>query len=217
MSATTCSRSDSARLSLAAAVSALLLGGCSSGSSEPGAAPSASPVPSTSASLVVGSSPPVTVAPTTPVPLGTPTSPAPGATASVPASTLPPKPLTATARPAATLQAKLTGLTSVTGTAELPGEVGGPSLRVAVTLTNMGTVRRDLTTTVVNLYYGTANTPANPLATGQTSFPAVLQPSRSATGLFVFRVPAEERGVVAVTVDVAADLPTVLFRGPAPR
>ena len=121
-----------------------------------------------------------------------------------------------TGTPAADVTARVSLIEPVDGTAELPGEVGGPSLRVSVEITNGTASALDLTTAVVNLYYGPDAVPANPLGQpGVVPFAAQVGPGASTTGTFVFNVPLDARDDITVELDLSVDSAVVLFRGPA--
>ena len=110
---------------------------------------------------------------------------------------------------------RVESLTAVDGTATLPGEIGGPAVSVTVVVDNAGDQPLDLSGTVVNVYSGPDQTPANMLSTGTSPFPAEAPADTATTATYVFSVPAEERDQVRVTVDAAVDLPTVVFEGAA--
>lgn len=115
--------------------------------------------------------------------------------------------------PGVTLRVK--DVTAVDGTATLPGEVSGPGVSVELELTNASGTPVDLGTTVVGLAYGAERVPANVFSTGTSSFTGSVATGTSATGTYVFAVPADERSSLRVTVDTAVDVPVVVFEGPA--
>lgn len=110
---------------------------------------------------------------------------------------------------------RVESLTSVDAEAALPGEVAGPGVSVTVIVDNAGDEPLDLSTTVVNVYSGAELAPGNAVSTGTSPFPGQVEAGSSATGTYVFTVPAEERDAVRVTVDAAVDLPTIVFEGSA--
>lgn len=127
-----------------------------------------------------------------------------------------PVPITATAAPVRGVTARVARIEAVTGKAELPGEVGGPALRLTVEVDNDTRKAVDLRGLVVNLYVGRDAAPAVELSTGERAMPDSVAPGKSATGVWVFTVPADERDPIAVEVDLATDVPVVVFRGEAP-
>ncbi|WP_019135049.1 hypothetical protein [Cellulomonas massiliensis] len=173
-----------------------------------GSASSSSPAPG-------GPTASATSRPASPSPSATrsssPTSPAPGGR-----PTAAPVPITATATPVRGVTAHVARIEAVTGKAELPGEVGGPALRVTVQVDNGTRKAVDLRGLVVNLYVGRDAAPAVELSTGERAMPDSVAPGKSASGVWVFTVPADERDLVAVEVDLATDVPVVVFRGEAP-
>jgi hypothetical protein len=160
---------------------------------------------------------------TTPGPTSEPTAPAPTTSSPAPGEpgaarpTAEPVPLASPAAPAPSIQARITSIESVAGEANLPGEVGGPSLRVTVLVSNGTSTALDLTSAVVNAYYGTDRTPAITLQQpGHVEFPASVAPGQDATGVFVFKVPTESRSDVLIELDLSVDATVVLFTGAAP-
>jgi hypothetical protein len=116
------------------------------------------------------------------------------------------------------LTAKVTRMEAVTGTAEGPGEIGGPSVRFTITITNTTGATVDLSNTVVNAYFGAHATPAVELRMpGGRAFPAAVRSGESATGVFVFNIPRADRSHVEVTVDTSVRNPVIAFTGAAPK
>jgi cytoskeletal protein RodZ len=112
----------------------------------------------------------------------------------------------------------LSDLEAVEGEASTPGEIAGPSLRFTVTFTNDGDSSYSLAGAVTNVYYGEEQTPAIALAEpGGSDFPAEVAPGESATGTFVYNVPADQRDQVRITVDYDAAEPALVFEGSAPQ
>ncbi len=140
----------------------------------------------------------------------TPTSEAPGPE---PSQTVP---VDGEGTPEAGVTAEVEKIEAVEGTAEIPGEVGGPSLRVTVQVTNGTGSELDLSLAVLNLYYGAAMTPALPLGQpGVVPFPASVDAGESAAGTYVFNVPEDERDDITIELDLSVDSTVILFRGPA--
>ena len=171
----------------------------------------ASSAPASSAASAPASSPKAAKTPTviTPAPTGRPT-PQPTRTATI-------------AKPTAVpikqeLTAAVTRMTAVTGVADGPGEIGGPSVRFTITITNTTGKTFSLSNTVVNAYYGKAATPAVQLRSpGGKDFPSSVKNGDSATGSFVFNIPKASRSSVKVTVDTSVQNPVIAFQGAAPR
>ena len=109
-------------------------------------------------------------------------------------------------------------LEAVEGVARGPGEIAGPSLRFAVSVRNDTAATVSLTSTVVNFFFGAAQSPATELAApGGVPFPDAVAAGQSAQGVFVFTVPADARDEVQIAVDYSAGVPIVLFEGAAPH
>ena len=109
-------------------------------------------------------------------------------------------------------------LEAVEGVARGPGEIAGPSLRFAVSVRNDTAATVSLTSTVVNFFFGAAQSPATELAApGGVPFPDAVAAGQAAQGVFVFTVPTDARDEVQIAVDYSAGVPIVLFEGAAPH
>ena len=107
---------------------------------------------------------------------------------------------------------------AVKGKAKLPGDIAGPAIRFTVKVTNTGDQTADLSTTVVGVFHGKAETPALQLNRSETSpLPAKLKADASAEGEYEFTVPVADRDQVLITVDHSVDSSIVAFEGSAPR
>jgi hypothetical protein len=116
------------------------------------------------------------------------------------------------------LTAAITNLESVSGEAQRPGEVAGPAVRVTVQITNATDAAVQLLTTVVTAYYGDEQTPALELgAPGASAMPTEVAAGETATGVYVFTVPADERDLVRVMVDYSVDVRPLVFEGAVPE
>ncbi|MBH0116823.1 hypothetical protein I6E52_08170 [Salinibacterium sp. NG253] len=112
------------------------------------------------------------------------------------------------------LVAKVTKVEEVDGTARGPGEVAGPSLRVTVTMTNSTSSVVSLRTTVISCYFGADRTPAPELREpGGSPLPASLAANSVIDGVYIFTVPADQRGNVTLLVDYSVDVQPVVFQG----
>lgn len=109
-------------------------------------------------------------------------------------------------------------LTSVEGQPEGVGETGGPAIRFEVTLTNNTADDIDLSLTTVLVDYGPDAVPGGQMSgnSDTTAFPASLGAGESATAVYVFTVPADQRAAVRVVVDYLAGVPLAVFTGAAP-
>ncbi len=119
------------------------------------------------------------------------------------------------AEPEPQVEVRLTSIEAVEGEANIPGDVGGPSLRVTVTIDNATSAALDLTSAVVNLYYGADRLPAiDLLEPGKVDFPGNVRAGETASGTFVFLIPVDERDDVTVEFDLSSDSTVLLFAGP---
>ncbi|MHA6693429.1 hypothetical protein [Homoserinimonas sp. A520] len=165
--------------------------GASTPSQPPGISPSASPSPSA-----------------TPTPSTPPTEGPAAPTDKPPAAIDEPAPITPS------LTAEIARVEAVDGTARGPGEVAGPSLRVTVTIANSASTDAPLGTTVVSAYYGADLTPAPELREpGGSPLPAMVGAGTTATGVYIFTVPQDERSNVTIMVDYSVDVEPLVFQG----
>jgi hypothetical protein len=131
-----------------------------------------------------------------------------------PRETLEPRPFDAAATPEPGVTVRVPKVEKVTGEANVPGEVGGPSLRFTVELTNGTGKTLDLRTVVVNAYYGPDRTPApSLLKPGGKAFEAEAGADDSARGAFVFNIPTEFQDDVELEVDPGVGKAIVIFTG----
>ena len=175
--------------------------------------PTAVPSPDPSPTAV-----PMPTTPPTPARPATPTPTEAAAAVPAPPAEQAPVPLTDSAAAVPGVVFSIGTLEAVDGVARGPGEVGGPSLRFAVTVRNDTADAVSLTSTVVNLFFGAEQSPATELtASGGAPLPESVSAGASQQGVFVFAVPRDQRDQVRISVDYSAVVPIVLFEGAAPR
>lgn len=159
-----------------------------------------------------GSGPETTAGATTSVVAPPPT----GQGGTVPVATIPPQPPTPIDSPATDaggLQFSIGSLIAIQGEPSGPGEVGGPALQLTLTAVNTSSAPVDVSLTLVDLRHGTDQVPAAPFALGTTPLVGTLAPGASATGVYVFGVPLDQRSEVRIYVSARPDLPAVVFEG----
>jgi hypothetical protein len=128
-----------------------------------------------------------------------------------------PVPIDAPAEVVKGLTASISGIEAVDGVAKGPGEVSGPSIRFTVTIANATGAPVDLTGTVVTVDYGADRTPAGQLyEPGAVPLATSVAAGGTASGVFVFAIPRESRGLVHITVDYAVDVAPLVFAGATP-
>lgn len=144
----------------------------------------------------------------------------PGSLATVPVNTVVPAPPVAIGDEADAgtgMTFRLAQLEAVKGEATGPGEIAGPAVRVTVVATNDSASPVLLEGAVVDVIYGQAKTSASPLSgPGVVRFEGEVAPGGSATGVYVFDVPVDQRGAITVLVSYLASVPPVVFEGAAP-
>ncbi|MCZ2836432.1 hypothetical protein [Modestobacter sp. VKM Ac-2985] len=107
-------------------------------------------------------------------------------------------------------------LEAIDGQASGPGNVSGPAVRVTVRITNDGSAPLVLDGAVVTVVHGADATPAAPLDDPSAlRFTGSLAAGESAAGVYVFSVPAEQRGDVRVQVAHQPGAPVAVFTGAA--
>jgi hypothetical protein len=132
--------------------------------------------------------------------------------------TAPPVAIDDVADPGTGMSFRLDRLEAVQGEANGPGEIAGPAVRVTVAAANDTGAPVLLETIVVDLVYGSDRTSAAPLSgPGAVRFSGELTQGASATGVYVFDVPVDQRDEVSVIVSYTAAVSPVVFTGPAPR
>ncbi len=135
----------------------------------------------------------------------------------VPPAEAAPVAIDATAEPVPGVVTSISALAAVDGVADGPGEVAGPALSFDVTVRNDTAEPVSLAATVVTVSTGEDQLPADALSTGSVPLPADVAPGASATGTYVFTVPADRRDDVRIAFDYLAGTPVVVFAGEAPR
>jgi hypothetical protein len=187
------------------------------GAGEPSSSSSSSSSSNGSSSAPPSSSGMPTAAPTdgsTGPATGPATSPAPSPTGEAPRPSAAPVPLDEPAQSRPGVDVRLASIEKVEGVTTIPGEVGGPSLRVTVEVTNGTKAAVPLSAAVANLYFGPDSSPAISLMEpGSKAMPATVAPGATATGVWVFNVPEDQRSQVVVEFDLAVDATVVLFSG----
>jgi hypothetical protein len=110
--------------------------------------------------------------------------------------------------------ASLTDIEEITGQATGPGDVAGPALRVTVRIQNGTKEAIPLDGVSVNAYYRADLTPAPPLNDPTVSpFHGSLSAGEAAEGVYVFRVPADQRSEVTFEVGYRPGASLAIFSG----
>lgn len=107
----------------------------------------------------------------------------------------------------------VSGIEALDVEAHTPGEIAGPAVALTISVENASADAVDLSTAMISVTgsggsFGQATTsePFSP-------FLGTVEPGTSASGVYVFRLPAEERGALEVRVEYVAGAPIVLFAG----
>lgn len=112
---------------------------------------------------------------------------------------------------------EVTQMEAVDGEALGIGEIAGPAVRFTVSVTNGGNGTLDLGGVVVTVEAGDEALPCTELSgPNAIPFPASVDAGQTATGSFVFRIPAEDRNNVSVFLSYSVDAPVAAFAGAVP-
>ncbi|MGY1779071.1 hypothetical protein [Geodermatophilus sp. SYSU D01036] len=163
-------------------------------------------VPPTATPTGGSSTPP---APVTPEPSG------PTEVADEPPPSRPAVSFDGTAESADGVTATVQTVEAVEGTGFGPGNIAGPALRVTVRVSNGTSAPVPLDGAVVRMTHGETDTPASPLEDpSRAPFSGTVAPGDTADGVYVFRVPEDQRQRVTVVVGHQAGAPLMVFTGP---
>lgn len=174
-----------------------------SGTAASSTAPSA---PTSAGSATTGSSPAGTAPATS-------TAPTDDTVPTVPVTTAPAVPLTAAAPATGGGSITIGAITSLQGTAQLPGEIAGPAVRVPVTITNGAAAPINLSQVVVDLV-DSSGVSAGPLSTDPAvPFSGSLAAGATANGVYVFSLATDDRRDIRIVVTYTTAAPVVVFSG----
>lgn len=114
--------------------------------------------------------------------------------------------------------AELTSIKAIDAEAKGIGEIAGPALKLTIALKNGTDESIPLDYVVVNTLYGKDKLPATAIYGDPDADPfrGTLKPGKSATGVYIFSVPEDERDKVRITVSHESLSPIVVFTGSAP-
>lgn len=105
---------------------------------------------------------------------------------------------------------------AVQGKGTGPGERDAPAVRFTIELVNDTASDLDLRSATVTAYSGPDDVPASDLGRpGVELFPSSAAPGETVQGRYVFAIPRDRRGEVALHVGYRAESPTAVFRGAA--
>ncbi|MHA3703890.1 hypothetical protein ACXR2U_17100 [Jatrophihabitans sp. YIM 134969] len=194
-------------------VAAVTLTAC--GGSDPAPAPTTSAAPSSATPTSAAPSTPSTTAATTSAPSSSPT--APLTTAAPPAGgdpgTKAPVPIASAATFTPGLTATVITIEPITTTASLPGEIAGPGVRLTLAIQNRSSSPLDLGNVTVDLQDSSGSSATPLTGNGSKPFTGTAAPGGSATGVYVFTLPVDDRSGVRLYVTSKASLPVVVFTG----
>jgi hypothetical protein len=125
------------------------------------------------------------------------------------------RPFTRPAQLGGGVSAVIDQVRSVQTITHVPGEVGGPSIAVTVTLTNHSSHAISVGDVVVEAVDG-AGTPAVPVTAAPTkAFRGSIAPGKSRQAIYAFSMAKDRRNSISVTVSYAAGTPVARFVGNA--
>ncbi|MBT1637087.1 hypothetical protein [Clavibacter michiganensis] len=109
------------------------------------------------------------------------------------------------------IQARIVSVTPTSTDGGRVGELSGDAVDVRLELVNVTGEAVAVDSVAVNLFYGADRTPATP-ADSNTVIRGSLAPGASATGDYVFSVPAASADAISVVVARDAGSPVVVFQ-----
>ncbi|PPF89256.1 hypothetical protein C5C03_03975 [Clavibacter michiganensis] len=109
------------------------------------------------------------------------------------------------------IQARIVSVTPTSTDGGRVGELSGDAVDVRLELVNVTDAAVAVDSVAVNVYYGADRTPATP-ADSDTVIRGSLAPGASATGDYVFSVPAASADAISVVVARDAGSPVVVFQ-----
>lgn len=116
------------------------------------------------------------------------------------------------------LDIRVAAMEAVDGVAIGIGEIAGPSVRFTVSVANGSDEPVDLSNAVLTVEAGPDRLPCTELSgPGTSPFPAEAKPGETATGIYVFLIPAESRNDVTVYLNYSVDASVAAFRGTVPE
>ncbi|MFE1664607.1 hypothetical protein [Microbacterium sp. P02] len=111
----------------------------------------------------------------------------------------------------------MTNFESVTGEVVVPGEVVGAAVRVTVSITNQTEDPLNLDLVVMNAFTGPERTPVETYQQpGGQPVSGSLDAGGTATGVYLFRIPEDQRRDVTFIVDFNPGKSAIVFQGQVP-
>jgi hypothetical protein len=109
--------------------------------------------------------------------------------------------------------AVIDGVTPFTAEGSGVGEISGPAVRVAMSITNGSAAAIPLDAVTVNAFSGAGQTPAAPVSSDAAAVPfsGSLAPGATMTGAYSFSVAADDADSLVVSVSRGAGTPLVVF------
>lgn len=112
------------------------------------------------------------------------------------------------------ITADITRFESVTGAAAGPGEIAGPAIRFTVSVHNQSAAPASLEDALINVEYGPNRTPALQLSgPGAARFPESVDVGATASAVFVFLLPLDQRDQVHIYLNYEVSSPIAAFAG----
>ena len=97
--------------------------------------------------------------------------------------------------------------------AKTPGEIAGPAVAVTLTVENTSDEAVDLSTAMISINGSKGSFGQATTSEPYSPFLGSVEPGGTSSGIYVFRLPAEERDSLEVTVEYVAGAPIALFTG----
>jgi hypothetical protein len=110
------------------------------------------------------------------------------------------------------MTAKIVSIDHVDAKAIRAGETAGSAIKVTIALANTTGKDVSLSQVAVNAYYGSKSTPAVALTDGAKPLHGALANGATASGVYLFSVPADQRDSAVVTMTDAAGAAVTVFK-----
>lgn len=110
---------------------------------------------------------------------------------------------------------RLDSVEAVHADAQLPGEIAGPGVKVAVVIKNDSPAAIDISNVGVDVVDAAGTPTIFMSASPSAPFTGQLAAGSSATGVYVFALPASYTDPAAISVSYSTDAPIALFSGTA--
>ncbi|WP_431278366.1 hypothetical protein [Leifsonia poae] len=118
----------------------------------------------------------------------------------------------ADAKLAGGLTAKIVSIDNTNAKAVRAGETAGTAIKVTISLSNTAGRDVSLSQVSVNAFYGGKSTPAVALTDGAKPLQGSLANGATASGVYLFSIPSDQRDSAVITMTDSAGAPVTVFK-----